>query len=54
VALAETFFLVGAAFLAGAGRDAGTFFAAVPLLAGVILSSFPTTEVAGSLRRGSG
>ena len=42
-------FFVGTAFLAAGGRDAGTFFAAVALLAGLIVSSFPTIELAGSL-----
>ncbi|HEY3842403.1 MAG TPA: hypothetical protein VGL48_04060 [Acidimicrobiales bacterium] len=42
-------FLIGTDFFAGDRRDAGTFLAAVTLLAGVIVSSFPTTDVAGSL-----
>src|SRR5580698_10486297 len=39
----------GAALAAAVERDAGTFFEAVALLAGVISSSFPTIEAVGSL-----
>jgi hypothetical protein len=48
-ALAGGDFLAAAVFLTGAGRDAGTFFAGVALLAGVIMSSFPTIDVVGPL-----
>jgi hypothetical protein len=37
-------FLVVATFFAATVRDAGAFFAAAPLLAGVIVSSFPTAK----------
>jgi hypothetical protein len=46
--------LAGAAFLAATVRDADAFFAGAALLAGVIVSSFPTTYAVGSLPRGSG
>jgi hypothetical protein len=56
-AFADADFFVGTAALAAGGRDAGTFFTAVALLAGLIVSSFPAIEVTGALtqsRRGSG